>query len=846
MRLPSFVLVIVALGALTQSRSPAADADKDVEFFEKKIRPVLAEHCFKCHAADAKKVRGGLVLDTHDGVRTGGDSGPAVVPGDADKSLLIQAVRYKNADTAMPPKNGGGKLPDAVIRDLEEWVKRGAPDPRGSTAKAVKPATDPKTWWAYQPIKSPTAPQPRDAAWPLSDIDRFVRAAQEAKRLAPVGDAEPATLLRRVSFDLTGLPPTPAEQQAFVAEWNSTQDRQAALARVVDRLLASPQFGERWGRHWLDVARYAESSGKDVNVAYSQAWRYRDYVVRSFNADKPYDRFLREQIAGDHMPATTDAERAELLIATGFLAVGPKSLNEMNPKQFAVDVADEQIDTVTQAVLGLTVACARCHDHKFDPIPQREYTALAGVFLSTETRYGTPGGVQGRNQSTLVELPAKAGAAIITRGMSPDERRRKQGRLDDLRDEQRQLLAARASGKTPADGLSAFDVVRIFTQAAQLQTELESVNNDGSPKPLAMGVCEKPTTVPRMRPGPGGPGGNTPRRRQPTGFEAINDSPLFARGDVAKPSDIVPRGVPHILPNVPTPTVAKATSGRLELTEWLTARENPLTARVMANRAWHWLFGRGLVPTVDNFGISGSAPSHPELLDYLATRFVADGWSVKKLVRSIVLSRTYQLAATHDAASFTADPDNSLLWRHSPRRLDAEEVRDAMLAAAGSLDLKPRRGSIIAAAGEGPIGGPRNMSVSEEQIARADNDSRSIYLPVARNVQPAVLAVFDLPDAATPIGAREATNVPAQALFLLNGEFTTKQAKRVAGRVVAVNDDFDARFTLACRLTFGRDPEPAEAKAARSLLARHAADPTAGWTAIARALFAAAEFRYLD
>jgi hypothetical protein len=706
-----------------------------------------------------------------------------------------------------------------------------------------EPKTDAKSWWAFQAVSKPNVPEPKGRDWARSEIDRFVLDKLERTGLQPVADAVPLVLLRRVYVDLIGLPPTPEEARAFSAAWQAARNPQTVLAATVDRLLASPQFGERWGRHWLDVARFAESSGKDVNVVFPHAWRYRDYVIRSFNDDVPYNRFLREQIAGDLLPAKDDAERARHIIAAGFLALGAKSLNEITPRQFAVDVADEQIDTVSQAILGLTIACARCHDHKFDPISQREYTALAGIFLSTETRFGTPGGVQGRNLSTLVELPKGAAAAVVAKGMTREERQRKQERLDRLREQQRQALAARAGGKTPTDGLTNFDVVRIITQATQTEVDLSGVYADGSPKPLAMSVADKPLVAPPVPKGPG--------RRRASGFEAIGDSPLFGRGDIANPGDQVARGIPPLFASVPSPAIPKSASGRLELAEWLTDPRNPLTARVMVNRTWHWLFGRGLVASVDNFGTMGAAPSHPELLDYLAGRFVADGWSFKKLVRAIVLSRTYQLAATHHEKSFAVDPDNALLWRHSSRRLDAESIRDAMLAAAGSLDLKAPVASLIGRAGDGPIGGERFQAITEEQVAKADHSHRSIYLPIARNVQPDLLAVFDFPDAASVCGSRGVTNVPNQALFFLNGDFAAQQSVRLAERVLRSNpggtlEQFDVRFERACGLVLGRPPDPAEKAAARRLLARYPQDALAGWTHLVHGLFATAEFRQLD
>ncbi len=376
----TLVVLMLSLGmARAQAQSdddltqPAVGPEKlegkQLDFFEKKIRPVLTERCYRCHSAKSEKQKGGLALDTRSGIRSGGDSGPAVVPGKPGESLLVEALRYQNKDFQMPPKSAGGKLPDGVIEDFVQWIERGAPDPRDGETRIQKSEevwAASKTWWAWKAPQKSSVPEVKDATWPRVDLDRFVLARLEAKNLRPVADADRATLLRRVHFDLVGLPPSPEELEAFVKD--KAPD---ALERVVDALLRSPQFGERWGRHWLDVARYAESSGKDSNIAYPHAWRYRDWVIDAFNRDLTYDEFVREQTAGDLLSSNSDADRAAKQVATGFLAVGAKSLNEPNPRQFRYDVIDEQIDALSQAFLGMTIACARCHDHKFDPIPQR-------------------------------------------------------------------------------------------------------------------------------------------------------------------------------------------------------------------------------------------------------------------------------------------------------------------------------------------------------------------------------------------------------------------------------------------------------------------------------------------
>src|SRR5262245_15043439 len=410
-----------------------APTPEQAAFFEKSIRPVLVRECFSCHSASAEKIKGDLRLDTREGLRKGGKKGPAIVPGDPKESLLVLALNHEEGQLKMPPKK---KLGGDVVADFEKWVAMGAPDPRDGTSRSAKYEIDiekGRKFWAFQPPRKAAPPAVKDAAWPRGDIDRFLLAELETKGLKPVADADPRTLLRRLYFDLTGLPPKPEEVEAFAKEYAANP--QPALEKVVDRLLASPQFGERWGRHWLDVARYAESSGRSVNFAYPHAWRYRDYVIAAFNADKPYDQFLKEQLAGDLLSAKDDKEKAEFLIATGFLAIGPKTHDERNREQFQLDVVDEQIDATFQAFQGLTVACARCHDHKFDPIPQKDYYAVAGIFRSTQTCYGTARVFQNNHSSPMVNLPKGAGVTIPLEPLTSERRAGIEKQMKDVRDQ---------------------------------------------------------------------------------------------------------------------------------------------------------------------------------------------------------------------------------------------------------------------------------------------------------------------------------------------------------------------------------------------------------------------------
>jgi len=888
-------LAFVSAAALAQDEvdKPALPEPKptaeQIAFFENKIRPVLADKCYKCHAENAEKIRGGLVLDTREGIRRGGDNGPAVVPGELHDSLLIDAIRYTNKDTAMPPEKSGGKLPDSVIADFEAWVKMGAPDPRDGTAKVVKKLDmeEAKKWWSYQPPKKSAAPTVKDAAWPRGDIDRFILAGLEAKNLAPVADADKTTLLRRVYFDLIGLPPALKEIDDFIKDTSAN-----ALEKVVDQLLATPQFGERWGRHWLDVARYAESSGKDVNIAYPHAWRYRDYVIAAFNENKPFDEFVREQIAGDLLVAKDDRDQAENAVATGFLAIGAKSHNERNPRQFYLDLADEQIDTMSQALLGLTVACARCHDHKFEPIPQRDYYALAGIFLSTDTRWGTARGIQNNRVTDLIELPESVGAPVISRTLPKPERAQKQQMVDTMRGDLEKNLRerfTRGPSNDSAQNIQRF--LRESTIVGMLETELKSFHEDGRAKALAMGTKDLPASSAEafraFGSGPGGAGMGMRERlgARPPDFASIADARLYARGDADKPTDRVPRGVPAVFAPEKNLDIPNGTSGRRELAEWLVSKSNPLTARVIVNRTWYWLFGRGIVESCDNFGTTGRQPSNPALLDTLAVQFMDKGWNMKGLIREIVLSHTYALSSAYDAKSFQADPENELVWRANKRRLDAESLRDAMLFASGDLYKGVRVASYIADNGDGPIGGPRPAGnrtggmfgslrapgTAEEDILEATGNYRSVYLPVARDVAPDSLAAFDFVDSTFVTGTRDTTNVPSQALYLLNSEFVAEQSKLLADRVLkaylagpngGATANLDQRATYAYWLVFNRQPDAVEKQAAATFFMKFPSNYAKGdksaagvkgddaikaaWTSFCRSLFAAAEFRYLN
>jgi len=599
------------------------------------------------------------------------------------------------------------------------------------------------------------------------------------------------------------------------------EDRDAAVKAKVDELLAMPQFGERWGRHWLDVARYAESTGKSVNVTYPHAWRYRDYVIDSFNDDTPFDQFIREQIAGDLLDAKTDTERQENLIATGFLALGTKSLVERNPRQFRADLIDEQIDTTTQAFLGVTVSCARCHDHKFDPIPTTDYYALAGIFLSTDTFYGTVRATQNRHSSDLITLPIED-KTPVSRIYSEDD-------LDDMRRQVRELRrdlfeSRRNRGRTNQQSL-----LRTRARAWQIEGRIESLDENGVPRTLAMGVRDASVTL---------------------------DAKLLLRGDVEKPTEPIPRGFVQVLSNGKPAKIAKGTSGRRELASWLSSSENPLTARVLVNRVWLHLFGEGLVSTPNNWSVTGQAPSHPELLDLLAVRFMKKRWSVKSLIREIVLSRTYQLSSRFDRASYEIDPDNRYLWRANQRPVDAEALRDAILAVGGSIDLRRPLGSPIARIGDSRIGDSRIGRRLDASFFENVNDSRSIYLPIARGALPRSLALFDFADPSLTSARRDASNSPLQALYLMNNTFVVRQAGLFARRLTAQPGKLEDRIRRAFVTAYGRRATPDEIQSCLRFFDRFVAEAEKkewtrekahrlAMTSFCQSLIASAEFRSL-
>ena len=798
-----FVVVVLLVAGMCPAAEPTKQSD--LEFFEKKIRPVLVAHCYECHSAQAKIVQAKLYLDTRAGTRRGGDSGPAIIPHEPKKSLLVEALRHESFE--MPPK---GKLPAGVIADFERWIEMGAPDPRDGEAPALKviDLEAGRKFWSFQPPQLLSPPPVKDESWSRGDIDRYVLAGLEAKGLKPAPDADRPKLIRRLTFDLIGLPPTPEEIEEFV------QDREPqAVQRVVDRLLASPQFGVRWGRHWLDVARYAESSGLERNVPYRLAWRYRDYVYDAFNSDLPYDQFIREQLAGDLLPSASADQRDRQLIATGFLAVGTRALTERVEEQFLLDVADEQLDTTCRAFLASTVACARCHDHKFDPVPTTDYYALAGIFRSTESLAGV--------RPLRREFSYSSAALLGDEAQRGSSSRAIQQRIAELQTAiDRGNSDLRAANKAKDRARSEAIKSRLADTARQMiaaLAEAESNDENGTPR-FAMAVRD---------------------REQPA------DCAVRIRGDIGELGAVAPRGFLSVISDRRSPTVAPESSGRLELAQWIASRDNPLTARVLVNRLWQHLFGQGLVLSPDNFGLTGEQPSHPELLDFLAVRFVDDGWSIKRAIRQMVLSRTYQLSGKRDEGAYALDPGNRLLWRFARRRLEAEAIRDALLAVSGELDPQRPSGSASLALTNLELGSSaRNLAADDSPRYRA------AYLPILRGNLPEMLGLFDMADPSLVIGRRDITSVAPQSLYLMNSKFVMEQSRRFAERVLRQETRSEGRVDAAYRLALARLPTEDERRQMLEFVRREQTEGQQSeldaWSGVCQALFGSAEFLYVQ
>jgi hypothetical protein len=768
--------------------SAAEPTKAQAEFFESKVRPVLVEYCYHCHSVEAKKDKGGLVVDSLQGLLDGGDGGPAIVPGQPEKSRLILAISLKDPDLRMPPK---AIMPPEAIAALTAWIKDGAPWP-SATATAAKRSPgkitdEDRQWWAFQPMKKVEPPAAGDG-WAVNEIDRFIAAKLKTAGLTPAPEASRAALIRRVTFDLIGLPPTLAQVDEFVNDSSPN-----AYEKLVGRLLASPQYGERWARHWLDLVRYADSDGYRIDDYRPQAWRYRDYVIRAFNADKPYSRFVAEQLAGDELfPTDADAQ-----IATGYLRHWIYEYNARDVRgQWSV-ILNDITDTTGDVFLGLGMQCARCHDHKFDPILQKDYYRLQAYFANILP-------IDDKIVATDAERAEHAAKKKLWEAKTADIR----AEIERIEAPYRKKAAESAINKFPLDiqamiRKSADRREPLEHQLAELAYRQVDYEFERLERTLSPADKEKVIEL----------------RRRLVEFEAMKPAPLptaLTIADVgpAAPAVTIPKraadpiapGSPTILSAEPATIVSLATAPestgrRAALAKWLTEPANPLTARVMVNRIWQQHFGRGLAANASDFGRLGEPPTHPELLDWLAAKFVRDGWSMKGLHRRMVLSAAYRQSATHPdaAAGKLKDPENRLLWRGGVRRLDAEQIRDALFAATDELDLR--------------AGGPGSPG---------SDPRRSIYMKIMRNNRDPILDGFDAPLWFSSASSRDTTTTPVQSLMLINSQFLLRRAQALAARIEKSEADPAKRLALAYRLAFGREPTSEEAAAATRFLAEQA------------------------
>jgi cytochrome c553 len=749
------ILAAIAALAVMPLLAGAADDPKAIEFFEARIRPALVEHCTKCHgeeAAKEKKLKGGLRLDSRPGWQKGGETGPAIVPGKPSEGTLLASLKY-DGELQMPPK---GKLPAKVIADFEKWIKDGAVDPRGEAAIAKASAIDiekGRQFWSLRP------PMSRDTN---ASIDSFIQAKWAEKGLKPGESADKRTLFRRAYFDLLGLPPSPEEVDAFLAD--SSPD---AFAKLIDKLLASPHYGERWARYWLDVARYAEDQAHTFGVKpKTNAWVYRDWVIKAFNSDMPFDKFVKLQLAGDLVPES-EGDVLTRMAGLGFLGLGADYYKNTAKEQAIAEELDDRVDVVSRAFLGLTVSCARCHDHKFDPIPTRDYYSLAGIF------YGT----------NLTDFP-----------IAPKDE------VAAFREAEKKLKAAEDKmKKMQAEAKKKPDDKDLVAAAKGQAAEFDKLKKAMPKPPLAAPVLS---------------GNGTAMK-------------IYIRGNPATKGEDAPKGFLQV---ISTSQQRKPGTDftRLDLANAIATRDNPLTARVIVNRVWAWHFGRGIVGTPSNFGKLGDAPSHPELLDWLAVEFVKQGWSIKWLHRQIMLSSTYGLASLPSSENAKIDGGNVYRWRGTRRRLDVEAWRDSLLAVSGNLDDK--------------IGGPTF------DLKDANAKRRTVYAKVSRHELDGLLRLFDFPDANVTADRRSVTTVPQQQLFALNSEFMVNQAKTFSSRVAKMGSTDEERIQAAYRLAYNRVPDTRELSIGLAFLKLPAKpdDKLTRWAQYAQALLASNEFMYVD
>jgi len=929
------------------------------EFFEKRIRPLLLEHCTECHGAEKQK--GSLRLDHRGGWEVGGDSGPSIVPGKIDESLLWKVVSYEDRDLKMPPKK---KLPEADLADLKTWIANGALDPRDEAPQAKGSQSRPKadgSFWSFQlPVMHSPGPV-KHKAWAYNAIDSFILSKLETVEATPATDADENTLLRRVSFDLTGLPPTELTTPSVSGNLSTPMDMRKFEA-FVDSLLATPAFAERWASHFMDITRFAESSGGGRSLPFKDAWRFRDYLLEAIQSDVPVDHMITQMIAGDLLPAQNAMERRQNLTATGFLALGPTNYEEQDKQQLRIDIVDEQLDTIGKSFLGLTIGCARCHDHKFDPIPTRDYYAMAGIMRSTRTLRNYTD-----NVAHWIDTP------LPYEGVEEQKMQAKEKALAEvnhqialLKDELRDLGGAALRKRKTLNVTDLPGVVVDDTEAQKVGEWQESSRyppfigggyvhdkNEGrgektisfTPKlPVAgryevrLAFCAGPGRAERipatifhadgeeliyfkqatesleglqfaslgvfrfettgqnfvMLSNAGAEGyvtvdavqfipadANMPdmpaavvsteeteikgkmaelqkqlkalQKEGPTRLEAMTvaedekpeNTHVHVRGSIRNLGAEVPRGFIQVAFKGQVPEIPADESGRLQLAQWMTSDKNPLTARVFVNRVWHWIFGMGIVRSTDNFGITGDQPSHPELLDYLAVKFMEDGWSLKRLIKEMVMSRTYRMSSEGEALE--TDPDNLLLSHMNRKRLDAECIRDAMLIAANTVD--PRWA--------GPnIGDAKAIDANDQKVQNLEygypfNDSRrSVYTAAFRNVRHPLFEVFDFADINQPIAQRTTSTVATQALYLMNNPEVIELARSAADR--ALQSSFmDQGIQLIYQHSLSRKAKPEEIEIAKDYLdSSISGNATADerrdvWARLIQTLWATPEFRFI-
>ena len=868
LRLPRFLgwlaaswLTLAWVGRVTAAEPPPAGPDKSAVYTQS-IAPLVQAKCLRCHGPE--KQQGGLRLDLKPQAIRGGESGETgIVPGRSDQSELYRRVTATDPAVAMPP--GQDRLTAAEIALLKQWIDDGAHWPEAGSLPApvqldYQFTPQERAFWAFQPLRESPVPMVWNSAWPEGIIDRWLLSRLEKEGLRPAADADRLSLLRRLRIDLTGVFPTPEE----IAAWQSDSSPEAYV-RLVDRLLATPEFGERWGRHWLDITYYADTTGVGRRTPLRDAWRYRDYVIETFNADRPISQFIREQIAGDLLPAESETERIRQQSGTAYLVLGPWDFSVLDKLQMEMDMVDLQIDLVGRSMLALSLGCARCHDHKFDPIPTRDYYALAGIFRSTQILQ-KGGGNWDRHQrteeSSLAARDRWADELEAWEGLTTDLARQQQAgrdqqanlrkRIEELKTLASATEASATSGGGEVGSIGATQAAAAAAPDADTAREITRLEEEIRTLEKQIARTRRVEAHQKML---------QPRRAgvySTRDVETPADAQVNLRGNVRALGPAVPRGVLQILPVPPGEPMSRTQSGRLQLADWLVSGANPLTPRVFANRVWHHLWGVGLVPTVDNFGSRGDRPSHPELLDYLALRLVRSGWSVKALVREIVLSRAYQMSRQSNPAGLATDPGNRLLWRMNPRRLEAEAIRDAILQSTRALD-RQMGGPTLPLTVENLFENAIPFIEDHSQVPESIFHRRAVYLPVLRGSQLNALDILPLFDFADPdqvVGARTTTNVPLQTLFLLNSGFLQAESRRLAQSLLA-----DASQTNAERIRhlhlqlFSRPARPAEVEEAWEILDRlegdfrelkpKVADPRVeAWARYIQALLGSAEFLY--